>query len=310
MAVAEVLDQRSTKGESVPASWTPASRPRRRGPDRARDRRQRARTRCPTLKRSRSRSPKANASRVLPIPPGPGERHQRHVGPLDQAVNLVDRLLPPEQRCGGRGQRACRARAGARAAGGREPNAKQRREVVTHEPAELGRRAESPVGGLLLDPGEQLCERGSRSGAGDLHVQETRQRPRQLELVFQPGELHAGADLSIALPVQPDEDVALSQVRPVQLTWRVWPRTQLEHHRREPHRRNSTGYSPALISKLADGRAHEHSQTLVGRPNRRVVRQRVAHRSPRVRVPFRRTARELAGTGSRQRVRPPSDHGS
>jgi hypothetical protein len=95
----------------------------------------------------------------------------------------------------------------------------------------------------------------------------------QLELLLQPRDLHAGAELSVALPVHADEDVALGQVGPVQLLRRVRPRSQSEHHRRQPQRRNGPLHRPPLLGQLAPlahCRAHEHPETLVS-PRRTIV---------------------------------------
>ena len=62
--------------------------------------------------------------------------------------------------------------------------------------------------------------------------------------------LHAGADLPVALPVETDEDVALSQIGAVERPGRMWPRPELEHHRRQPQRRNRQGDGPPLLGQL------------------------------------------------------------
>ena len=57
--------------------------------------------------------------------------------------------------------------------------------------------------------------------------------PEQV-LVLQAGDLHLRRDPAVALPVQPDEDVALRQVGAIQVARRMRPRAELEEDRREP----------------------------------------------------------------------------
>ena len=180
----------------------------------------------------------------------PGEGDQPHVGPLEQVGHLVDGLLPPDQRGrahrqrhegrDGRRRRRPRPRAGrrGRVAANRSLSSVAR-SSRTSRPSSAGvRKLRYESAASRLDAGEQVGEAGLAVGRRRLDVQQARQRPRQLELVLEPGDLHAGADLPVALPVQPDEDVALGQVGPVQLPRRVRPGAQLEQHRREPQRRD------------------------------------------------------------------------
>src|SRR5262249_59317631 len=128
--------------------------------------------------------------------------------------------------------------------GGREALALQRRKIVTHQAPELRGGAEGAVRGLQPDARKQLVETGLAIGRGRLHIQQTWQCSRQLELVLQPRDRHVRANLAVSLPVEADEDVALSQVRAVQLPRRGRPRPKLEQHRRQPQRRDRPRNSP------------------------------------------------------------------
>src|SRR5437879_1130211 len=57
---------------------------------------------------------------------------------------------------------------------------------------------------------------------------------RELVLVLQARDRHAGGDPAITLPVEADEDIALGQVGPVQFTRWVGPCPRLEEHGRQP----------------------------------------------------------------------------
>ena len=178
----------------------------------------------PEPKRSRSRSPTAVASRV---PTRPGQRDQPRVGSPDQTGHLVDGLLPSDQRCrahrhwtratpGGRHLARHRHRDSRRRAGGGEPLAQQRRQVVAHQPVQLTGGAEVTVRvrRLLPDPVEQPGQARLAVGRRAFDVQQPRQPSRQLELLLQARNLHARADPPVALPVQPDEHIAFAPGTP------------------------------------------------------------------------------------------------
>jgi hypothetical protein len=160
----------------------------------------------------------------LTDPTGPGQGHQPHVGSVEQTRHLADGLLPPDQRGRFHGQRTRttqgrRRRGRGLRAGGGEPLAQQGRQVVADQPPQLGGRAEPPIRRLLRDPAQQLGQARLAVGRRRLDIQQARQppSPRQLKLLLQPRDLHARADLAVALPVQPDKDVALCQVGQVQV---------------------------------------------------------------------------------------------
>jgi len=164
---------------------------------------------------------------------------QQPRGALDVAEQEGDR--PGRQRGHRRGGWRHRPRGNRLGAGG-EPLAQQCRQVLADQPAQLAGRAEVPVGirGLLLDTVQQVGQAGLALGRWRLDIQQPRQPLRQLEFLLQPRHRHAGVDAPVALPVQPDEDVALGQVGPVQRPRRVRPRPQLEQHRGEPQHRDGT----------------------------------------------------------------------
>ncbi len=231
----------------------------------------------------------------LADPTQPGEGHQAHVGPTDQTGHLVDGLRPPDQRRRVDRQRArlardrllrwrrwCRCRRPRR----RELLAQQRGQVVAHQPAQLPAGAEVPVGdpALRLDAAQHLDQARLPVRRRPLDVQQPGKRLRQLELVLQTRDVHARADPPVPLPVQADEHVTLRQVRPVELLRRVRPGPELEHHRRQPQRRDRPRHRLPLLRHLAERGAHEHPQTLVRRPDDLLPRQPRVPRPPPQRI--------------------------
>ena len=89
-----------------------------------------------------------------------------------------------------------------------------------------------------------------------------------------------GGRLSVTLPVQPDEHLALREVGPVYVPRRVRPRPLLEHHRGEPQRRDGPRYRAPLISELPQRGTDEHPQTPVRSPDDRLILLPFAHRTP------------------------------
>ena len=51
----------------------------------------------PSGKRSLASAAACKASRVLPVPPGPGQRQQTHIGLLEQANHIGQLALPPQE---------------------------------------------------------------------------------------------------------------------------------------------------------------------------------------------------------------------
>ena len=177
----------------------------------------------PAGNRALSRSPTATANRVLPIPPGPVSVINRRVGVVEQLEDLLDDPFPPDQR--GRLQRE---RAGASGSvrelrKGRhgEPFAEQHGEVVADELGELLAGRERPVGlgALGAHEIEHLHQASLDPRGGFLHVQQPGRPTGQLELILQPGDLHARPDPPVPLPVEAHEDVALHKVPPRYSSW-------------------------------------------------------------------------------------------
>jgi hypothetical protein len=135
----------------------------------------------------------------------------------------------------------------------REVLAEQHRQVIAYQPGQLSRRAESTVAYCALgpDPVEQAGQARLPVGRWSLDVQQLRQAARLVELLLKARDLHAGTYPAVALPVQPDEHIALLQVCPVQLPRRVRPGAQLEQNRSEPQRRDCARDGVPLGSQLA-----------------------------------------------------------
>ena len=225
----------------------------------------------------------------LADPTRPGQRHQPRPGTLHQPSHLPDGPLPPQQRRRAHRQRARPAGARPRrrschspAASGGEPLAQQHRQVITHQPAQLSGGAEGTVGlrRLLLDPRQQISQPGLAIRRRRLDIQQPRQLTGQLELLLQARDPRAGDELAVPLPVQPDENIALRQVRPVQLGRRIRPGAKLEHDRGQPQRRNGTRNRLSLLSQLTQRGTHEHPQPPVGGPDDHLIPWPLAHRSP------------------------------
>ena len=176
--------------------------------------------------------------------------------------------------------------AGGPAVPGGELLAQQHGQVVAHQPAQLRRRAEVTVGdrALRLDAGQHPGQPRLPVRRRHLDVQQPGKRLRQLELVLQTRDLHARPDPPVPLPVQADEHITLRQVRPIQLLRRVRPRPELEHHRRQPQRRDGPRHCLPLLRELAQRGTHEHPQTTVRSPDHLLRRQSLCPRSPPLRL--------------------------
>ena len=98
-----------------------------------------------------------------------------------------------------------------------------------------------------------------------LDVDELGHRARKEVLVLQAGDRFTGGHPAIALPVEPDEDVALRQIGAVEIPRRVGARAELEHHRREPDGAHRFGHGRALGGQFLQRGADEDPQPLVRR---------------------------------------------
>jgi hypothetical protein len=221
----------------------------------------------------------------LADPARAGQRHKPHLRTLNQSGDLIDGPLPAEQRRRAHRQQAQtagarRRRRRAPPASDREPLAQKHRQVITHQPAQLSGGPERTIGrrGLVLDADQPMSQAGLAIRRRGLDIQQPGQLARQLKLLLQARDLHACDQLPVSLPVQPDEHIALRQVRPVQLGRRVRPRAELEHHRGEPQRRNGARDSSSLLSQLTQRGTHEHPQTPVWGSDNYLIPRTVAHR--------------------------------
>ena len=134
----------------------------------------------------------------------------------------------------------------------------ERGKVVDHELRELARRGERPARRLpvCIHPLQQAPEPELACGRGLLHVDELRQVRASEVLVLDPRQRREGGRPAVALPVDPDEDVALPE--------RMCARADLADDRREPKRPHGRTDSLALFFELARARADEDTQPPVG----------------------------------------------
>ena len=77
------------------------------------------------------------------------------------------------------------------------------------------------------------------------------------KLILQTRDVHTRPDPAVALPVQADEDVGLRQIGAIQLPRWVWSSAELEHHRRQPQRRDRTCDRGTFLGELDQRGAHE-----------------------------------------------------
>ncbi len=144
-------------------------------------------------------------------------------------------------------------------------------EVVEDELGELARRAERPVRDQRVapDPVEKAVELGVALGRRLLDVDQLRTPATSLELVLEAGNRGVRTDPAVALPVDPDEDVALLEVRAVHVGGAVGARSELEAHGREAQRSDGRLDGIPLGRELAERRGDEDAQPLIGREDGR-----------------------------------------
>jgi hypothetical protein len=157
------------------------------------------------------------------------------------------------------------------------------RQVLRDEPLQLIRGGERAVGDGVLraDLGEQPVELLVTVRGGVLQVDELRHPQGQPPLVLEPGDVLAGSDPAVPLPVHGHEHVALCEVGAVELAGRVRPCAELEHHRRETELLDRPADGVSLVGELPEGRGHEHPEPLVRRTDARRLGRRHRRRSER-----------------------------
>ena len=196
--------------------------------------------RTPSAKPAPSRCATSTASRLFPTPPGPVRVTRRT--PSRHAPGRQPPQSPASRPTSGVAGTGSAPTSGASSRGAvarlrhLEALAQQHRQVVLDEALQLSGFGEALVGDVTvaLDPGEHLLQPRLALRRRRLDVDKPGQSRRQEVLVLQPGHLLPRRDPAVALPVHADEDLALRQVRTVNLPRRMRPGTQLEHHRHQP----------------------------------------------------------------------------
>ena len=110
--------------------------------------------------------------------------------------------------------------------------------------------------------------RASRSGAGVLTYSRRGIDTESRNSSSRPEMSMSGPIQPYRCQVQADEDVGLGQIRSIQLLRRVRSSPELEHHRCELEPGDGASHRGALLRHLGQRRAHEDTQSLVGRPDR------------------------------------------
>jgi hypothetical protein len=152
-----------------------------------------------------------------------------HVRVTQQGGDRGDLILPADDR----GQRRRQRRRWPAQHHGRdrprEPLGQQHSQIIGEQFRQIIGGAEALVGRPVvgLDPCQHLRQPGLALRGG-LHVDELGLVPRQEILILKTGDLLAGRHPAVLLPVDPDENLALRQIGPVQLTRGVRPRPELD----------------------------------------------------------------------------------
>ena len=214
------------------------------------------------------------ASRLLPMPPGPMRLTTRSVPRARSVADGVDVGLAADRR--GVGDRhPARSRSGVTGSGigvaaAARDSSKRSARSMARSPATWSSRsaAESEVevgGGVVgLDAGDELGE-ALVAGVGVLDVDELgHPGVGEVVLVLEAGDVFFGSDPPVAGAVDADEHVALREVGPVEVPRRMRAGAQLEHHGRESQALDGRPHCFTFVSELAQGRAHEHPDPLVG----------------------------------------------
>ncbi len=213
------------------------------------------------------------ARRLLPIPPGPDEAQDALAPVGEQIVDGADILLPPDG-LGVRGGHMARPRArllvslvGPLAAGCVESFGEEGGEVVGDAFLEFFGGVEGEVGGVVvgLDAGDEGLE-AFVAVVGCLDVDEFRHRGGgEVVFVLEAGDLLVGGDPAVALPVDADEDVALLEVGAVEVAGWVGACAEFEHDGGQAHAFDRGARCASFVGELAQGRADEDPDPLIGR---------------------------------------------
>lgn len=152
-------------------------------------------------------------------------------------------------------------------AGAGEPLGQQHRQVVGEQPGEILSAVEGFVGRpvVRLDPRQQPRQASVAPGGGPFHVDELGFVPAEQVLVFKARGLLSRGHPSVLLPVNPDEHLALSEISPVELTGRMRPCPELEHHRGQVQPGDRAPGCVPLSCELLEGRGYEDPDPPIGR---------------------------------------------
>ena len=191
-----------------------------------------------------------------------GERDEPNIASFDQAQQVLQLVIAPDERGRARRERRSLLRPlDARV----EALGEQKREVVAHELPELLDRGERPVrrAGLLLDATDERAQALLAVDRRLLDVEQHRLTLRELVLVLQARDLPSRSDPAVALPVDAHEDFALADVGRVKIARRMRACALLEQDRREMQRRDRLARRHALEGKLAERRGDEDAQPAI-----------------------------------------------
>ena len=231
-------------------------------------------TRCaPSLNLGARRWPSSSASLLFPMPTGTGQRDQTLASVGEQPLEVVQIVFATDERVRHRGQ--VRLEPGCcsdRLFGCRllfEALREQEREIVAQVGAEfLGGPERAVRDAGVRHPFQQLGQPGLPFGGRLLDVDQPRHGGRQLELVLQAREVHVRRRPPVALPVDPDEDIALFEVRPIEIAWRVRASAHLEEDRMQVHVLDRGARRRSLCSQFLHRGTDEDPESLVWCPDR------------------------------------------
>ena len=210
----------------------------------------------PSRKRGASTRAASTASRVLPIPPRPVSVTRRASSRSVICRSSANSLSRPMKE-------VVRAGSPDRASGSGSGSPEWKRSVrrsarsSVHERSKLFGGPERAVRGSLPDALQKRVQQLFSLGRRLLDIEQHRlprckRRTRPRYPRCQPR-----SDPPVALPVDTEEDVALREVRRIQVARRMRPRALLEEDRRQPQRRDRLTNRRTLEGKLAKRRRDE-----------------------------------------------------